>query len=205
MERKRKLKIIQLTLLLTGLIIFFLTYSKEIFLVEKNVSSVIAKQEAIKDLNMKDNSSKNIFENIEYSGLDLSGNRYIIKSVSAQTNNIDENLINMFAVTASFFFKDGTILNIKSELGEYNNSTFDIKFSKNIIADYEKSSLEAQYAEYSNSLGFLTISDNVIIKDLQGNLVADKLVFDINNQNLKIEKYKDDRISIILKTNEKSF
>ena len=80
-----------------------------------------------------------------------------------------------------------------------------IKFSKNIIADYEKSSLEAQYAEYSNSLGFLTISDNVIIKDLQGNLVADKLVFDINNQNLKIEKYNDDRISIILKTNEKSF
>lgn len=205
MERKRKLKIIQLTLLLTGLIIFFLTYSKEIFLVEKNVSSVIAKQEAIKDLNMKDNSSKNIFENIEYSGLDLSGNRYIIKSVTAQTNNLDENLINMFAVTASFFFKDGTVLNIKSELGEYNNSTFDIKFSKNIIADYEKSSLEAQYAEYSNSLGFLTISDNVIIKDLQGNLVADKLVFDINNQNLKIEKYKDDRISIILKTNEKSF
>jgi len=205
MERKRKLKIIQLTLLFTGLIIFFLTYSKEIFLVEKNVPSVIAKQETIKDLNMKDNSSKNIFENIEYSGLDLSGNRYIIKSVSAQTNNIDENLINMFAVTASFFFKDGTILNIKSELGEYNNSTFDIKFSKNIIADYEKSSLEAQYAEYSNSLGFLTISDNVIIKDLQGNLVADKLVFDINNQNLKIEKYKDDRISIILKTNEKSF
>ena len=205
MERKRKLKIIQLTLLFTGLIIFFLTYSKEIFLVEKNVPSVIAKQETIKDLNMKDNSSKNIFENIEYSGLDLSGNRYIIKSVTAQTNNLDENLINMFAVAASFFFKDGTVLNIKSELGEYNNSTFDIKFSKNIIADYEKSSLEAQYAEYSNSLGFLTISDNVIIKDLQGNLVADKLVFDINNQNLKIEKYKDDRISIILKTNEKSF
>jgi len=204
MKRKKKLKVIQLSLLFVGVIIFFLTYSKEIFLIEKKTPPEMTKKEVL-ELDIEDNSNKNIFYNIEYSGLDLSGNRYIIKSVSAQTNNIDENLINMFAVTASFFFKDGTILNIKSELGEYNNSTFDIKFSKNIIADYEKSSLEAQYAEYSNSLGFLTISDNVIIKDLQGNLVADKLVFDINNQNLKIEKYNDDRISIILKTNEKSF
>jgi hypothetical protein len=204
MERKKKLKVIQLSLLFVGVIIFFLTYSKDIFLVEKKNLTKIARQEVL-DLNIDDNSSKNIFYNIEYSGLDLSGNRYKIKAISAKTNTIDENLIDMSGVTATFFFKDGTILNINSELGEYNNSTFDIKFSKNIIADYEKSSLEAQYAEYSNSLGFLTISDNVVIEDLQGNLVADKLVFDINNQNLKIEKYKDDRISIILKTNEKSF
>lgn len=205
MERKRKLKLIQLTLLLTGLIIFFLTYSKGNFFSKKDISSKTSEDKFIENLNLEDDSNKNVFYNIEYSGLDFSGNRYMIKSTSAKTNNIDENLIDMIGVTATFFFKDGTILKIQSELGEYNNSTLDIKFSKNIIADYEKSTLKAQFAEYSNSLGFLTISDNVVIDDLRGNLVADKLVFDINEQNLKIEKYKDDRINVILKTNEKSF
>ena len=34
----------------------------------------------------------------------------------------------------------------------------------------------------SNSQGFLTFTDNVIVNDLQGNLVADKLLFDIKSQ-----------------------
>ena len=56
MERKKKLKVIQLSLLFVGVIIFFLTYSKDIFLVEKKNLTKIARQEVL-DLNIDDNSS----------------------------------------------------------------------------------------------------------------------------------------------------
>ena len=71
----------------------------------------------------------------------------------------------MTGVTAIFYFKDGTTLKIKSHFGEYNNNTLDINFKSDIKAVYGKSTLEAQYAEYSNSQGLLTVTDNVIIND----------------------------------------
>ena len=52
---------------------------------------------------------KDIFYNIQYSGLDLSGNRYIIKSKEAE-NDKKKKLVNMKFVEAVFYFKDDTIL-----------------------------------------------------------------------------------------------
>jgi len=156
-------------------------------------------------INNKENANGNVFYNIEYSGLDLAGNRYILKSQSAINNSLDSDLIDMTGVTAVFYFKDGTILKIKSNFGEYNNSTLDINFKSDIKAEYGESTLEAQYAEYSNSQGFLTVTDNVIVNDVQGNLVADKLLFDIKSQILEIETFNDKRIRVNVDTNEKRF
>ena len=100
---------------------------------------------------------------------------------------------------------DVEIMKIKSDYGEYNNITLDINFKSNIVAEYEESTLKAQYAEYSNSQGFLAVSDNVIVNDIQGNLVADKLLFDIKSQTLKIETFNDERISVNVDTDEKRF
>ena len=156
-------------------------------------------------INNKENANGNVFYNIEYSGLDLAGNRYILKSQSAINNSLDSDLIDMTGVTAVFYFKDGTILKIKSNFGEYNNSTLDINFKSDIKAEYGESTLEAQYAEYSNSQGFLTVTDNVIVNDIQGNLVADKLLFDIKSQILEIETFNDKRIRVNVDTDEKRF
>ena len=46
----------------------------------------------------------NVFFNIEYSGFDLSGNRYILKS-KARTNKDNEELIFMTDVEAFFILK----------------------------------------------------------------------------------------------------
>ena len=87
----------------------------------------------------------------------------------------------------------------------YNNKNLDIKFKKNIIANYEKSILKAQFAEYSNVLGNLIISDNVIVNDIQGNLKADKLVFDVNDKTLQIESFNNNKINVNVNTDEKRF
>ena len=176
MDRKKKLKIVQLCLISIGILALVFTYSDKINLKKKSSSTQELKKEIDDNMtNNKENAKGNVFYNIEYSGLDLAGNRYILKSQSAINNSLDSDLIDMTGVTAVFYFKDGTILKIKSNFGEYNNSTLDINFKSDIKAEYGESTLEAQYAEYSNSQGFLTVTDNVIVNDIQGNLIADKL------------------------------
>ena len=109
-----------------------------------------------------------MFYNISYSGIDLSGNRYVLKSKIAKTRLENDEIIDMTEVEAVFYFKDDTKLNVSSKFGQYNNKTLDMSFKKNVKANYQKSVLFAEAAEYSNSKSLLTISDKVRVIDTRG-------------------------------------
>tara|TARA_B100000886_G_scaffold303867_1_gene234759 strand:- start:15 stop:617 length:603 start_codon:yes stop_codon:yes gene_type:complete len=192
-ERKRKIKIIQFTLLVVGLFIIFFTYIKK----ENTTDNKIITSKAQKKIKeqLESNSERDVFYNIEYSGLDLAGNRYVLKSTEATTDKSNQDIINMKLVDAIFYFKDGTVLNIISETGTYNNKTLDMYFYGKVKADYMESKLFAEKAEYSNSESFLVITKNVIIEDTRGTMVADKLFFDIKKQTLKIVAFNDNKIN----------
>ncbi len=199
-KRKKKLILIQLTLFILGLIIAYFTYynkdkisNREI--VRENIQKKITEELKKKDLN----EEGNVFYNIEYSGFDLQGNRYVLQSEEAITNNINSELIQMKKIKAIFYFKDDTILYIWSDIGVYNNKTLDMEFEYNVRANYNNSKLFAEKAEYSNSKGFLTITKNVRINSSEGNLMADKLLFDIKNQNLNIASFNNNKINANIK------
>ena len=196
-ERKKKIKIIQVTLLLVGMMIIFFTYIKRENISDEKIISSEA-QKKIKQ-QMESQSEQDIFYNIEYSGLDLAGNRYILKASEATTDKLNQDIINMKFTTAIFYFKDGTVLNVSSETGVYNNKTLDMLFSNEVKASYIESTLFADKAEYSNSDGFLTITKNVIIEDSRGTMIADELLFDIKKQTLKIAAFKDNKINANIK------
>ena len=80
----------------------------------------------------------------------------------------------------AFYFKNGSVLKISSEKGIYNK-TLDMVFN-NIKALYENSKLYAQKAEYSNSGGYLIVSEEVEVNDIKGKIKADKLFFDIKSK-----------------------
>ena len=193
-ERKKKLRLIQFTLLLIGLAVIIFTYTGTI----KNSKEVIVSKETQEKIK-KQASSKNskdgdIFYNIEYNGLDLSGNRYILKSKEAYSNKLSQEIVNMKSVEAFFYFKDNTILKLFSNKGIYNNKTLDMSFYNNVKAFYQNSELFSEKAEYSNSKGYLIVSGNVKVKDIKGTIVADELLFDIKKQTLDIESF-DDKIN----------
>ena len=192
-DRIKKLRIIQISLLVIGCMIIFFTYSQLSFSKKENIISQVNK-EKIDKISVNQEQNNDVFFNIEYSGLDLAGNRYILKSKEAYNNKSVQEIVNMKSVEAIFYFKDDTVLNVRSEVGVYNNITLDMSFDKNVKAVYEGSVLFAQKAEYSNSKSFLTISDKVKIKDIRGTIVADKLLFDIKNQTLNIASFNDGKI-----------
>jgi len=203
MERKKKLKIIQLSLLLLGLILIFFTYTN------KNTNNqAFDNIETIEKKNTSDeeiDDEYNVFYNIEYSGIDLSGNRYMLRSEEAKSKKLEQEIINMKGVTAFFYFKDDTILEIRSKFGIYNNKTLDMKFSQEIQANYKNSVLNANSAEYLNSEGSLKISGDVSLVDTKGKLSADILFFDLKKQSLDIESNNNNYVNTVLELNEKKF
>ena len=111
----------------------------------------------------------------------------------------------METVHAIFYFKDNTILYIWSDKGVYYNKNFDMKFSNNVKAEYMDSKLFAEKANYSNTENYLSIYENVRIDDIKGNLIADKLLFDIKKQNLAITSFNDGKITANVKLDEIRF
>jgi len=194
MDRKKKVRIIQLSLLIVGTLIIFLTYYGK----NENFDEQIISKESQKKIEERlanQTQDGDVFYNIEYSGLDLAGNRYILKSKEAINNKTNEEIIKMKFVEANFFFKDDTILRVKSDNGIYNNKTLDMTFVDNVEAFYEGNELFALKAEYSNSKSFLNITGNVKVKSNQGTMVADSLLFDIKKQTLNIASLDDDKIN----------
>ena len=194
-ERKKRLILIQASLLLIGILVIIFTYKDN----RKNSSREeiipIETQEKIKKKIASQTQDGDVFYNIEYSGLDLAGNRYILKSKEAVNNENSQDVVDMKFVEAVFYFKDDTVLNVWSDSGLYNNRTLDMNFSGNVRAEYEGSKLFAQKAEYSNSKSYLTITEKVKIDDMKGTMFADKLLFDIKKQTLNIASFKDGKVN----------
>ena len=133
MNRKKKLKIIQLGLLLTSLIILVFSYSNRFKLTDKTIISKEIQKKV--DQQLSDQSDKgDSFYNISFSGLDLSGNRYILNAVEAKNDKIKPEIIYMKEIDAIFYFKDGTNLKIFANKGVYNNKSLNMVFEKNIEA-----------------------------------------------------------------------
>ena len=193
-ERKKKLRIIQITLLLLGTSILYFTYSNKSKIPDENIISEEIQKKIEKQISEKPLDS-DVFYNIEYSGLDLAGNRYILKSKEAFSEKTNQEIVQMKSVEALFYFKDDTMLEVRSDFGTYNNKTLDMSFKQNVEATYEGSNLFAQKADYSNKKGYLTISDKVKISDSRGTMVADKLYFDIKKQTLNIASFNDKKIN----------
>ena len=206
MNRKKKIKVAQISLFLLGIFIIYSTYYGEKLNLKKRILSDTTKNKIIKDI--KDSKTKdadNIFYNVKYSGIDLSGNRYILTSKEAITSATNESILEMRDVQAKFYFKDDTVLDVTSSTGTYNNQSLDMKFENNVIMTYSNNWLTADNAEYSNSGNYLLIKNNVKAKSDMGNINADKLFFDLKIQKLDIGSFEDNNINANIKIDEKRF
>ena len=193
-DRKKRLIFFQITLLILGILIIFFTYSNQ----QKYSSKKIIPKETQEKIQIQladPNQKGDVFYNIEYSGLDLAGNRYILKSKEAYNNPFNLETVSLKSVDAVFYFKDDTILYVSSEEGVYNNKTLDMIFIGNVKAKYEDSKLFARRAEYSNSKSLLTVTEKVKVIDERGTVFADKLFFDIKKQTLDISSFNKSKVN----------
>ena len=194
MDRKKKLRIYQIILLISGTLIILLMFVKKNIPTEEKIISDNLKKIIDEQKSNSDSKDSNTFYNVKYSGLDLKGNRFSIISNEGTTSDLNSNLVKMKGVTANFYFKDNSNLEISSKEGTYNNESLNIIFKTDVKALYENSELYADQAEFSNSNNYLKVYNNVKIIDPKGTMLADQLIFDINTKTLKITSLKNNKI-----------
>ena len=142
---------------------------------------------------------KNYFEDVEYNGIDSNGNRYKLKSQIASFDDESPELVNMIGMNATFYFKNGTILNVSGNTGKYNNKTNDMEFRDDVKVSQAENKIFADNLDYFNLERLIKVYGNVKGKSLDGNFTSDILNLDIDNQSADILMKNNEQVNINLK------
>ena len=189
-SRKKNLLLIQLTILLVGLALLYNTYR------DKNKKEL----ETFIKIETETSPDTNSFTDIEYSGFDLNGNRYVLKAGRADFKTETPELINMKEVIADFYLKDNTVLTVISEEGLYNNVTLDMSFENNVQTNYLTHSLFSDLLSYSNSNAKLIATGNVRGESIdKGEFSADNAEYDLASKTLNFSMFGNKQVNVKLK------
>ena len=193
-SRKKRILTIQIIIFIIGSLLVFFTYYNKNNVSDFKKNSDLVKQNSSDTL--ENDQNINTFENIEYKGIDLNGNRYVIMSEKASFDVNKPELIDMKIMSAIFYFKDGTILRVKGDYGTYNNKSNDMEFRENIIANYIDNNLYADNLDYLNSKNLLTIYGNVKTESIKGNISADNIEIDISKRTVDLSMFGNGEVKV---------
>jgi hypothetical protein len=188
-----KTKFIQITLLLLAFLLIFFTYFLNL---KKKQTSTNLDQIKTIEPDREKKKTANTFVDVQYSGLDRNGNRFIITSKYADFETDRSNIIRMEEVLCIFYFKDQTSMTVQSSYGIYNNVTDDIEFTENVKMNYLENVLFSEKVNFFNVKNELLIEGNIKTKSPKGELQADRLDFDLNSKKLKISMDSNEKVNI---------
>lgn len=195
-HRKKKLLLIQISIFIFACSLIFFSYYNQNSQILPEVNKSNNSIEKKKLLTEKES---NTFENVEYNGIDLNGNRYLIKSENADFDVDKPELINMKVMQSIFYFKDGTTLYVTGDYGTYNNKTNDMTFRDNIVALYLDNKLYADNLDYFNTKSLLIVYGNVQSESPEGNIEADNLKVDLSTKTLNLSMFNNNGVKVKLK------
>ena len=187
-----KKKLFQLFLFSFALLIIFLTYFSNFQ--KKQTITETKKDETINEEFLVEGVNR--FENVEYQGIDKTGNQFTIGSNFAEFEKERPEIIKMEIVKCIFTFKDNTTLTVTSDKGTYNNVTNDMNFSENVRMDYLENVLYSDRASFNNYENQLLVAGNIKGEGPTTDLQADELDFDLNTKDLKISMYNKERVKV---------
>lgn len=187
--KKIVIKIILFFLIL--LICFF--FYKKYFTTKENIVKDISKDQ-IENTENPNNLIKNLKYNVKFENR----TQYTITSnLSEITYQDGEEIVLMQTVKAIFKDKDGSILEIISDKAEFNNSTYNTNFNKNVKITYLDNSIQSEKLLLNFEENVVTISDNIIYEGIQGLMKTDNIKIDLISKSVEVfMNNKTDKIEI---------
>ena len=190
MNKKTLVQLLLLSIvLLITLVIFFKYFNKE---------TALQKQENLKKETSKVlNNKSNIIKDIEYFSKDEYGSTYNIKAESGEINVDDPNILFLKNVKAKISTSNSEDIFIKSDFAKYNSKNLDTNFFENTKVEYEDNIIDCRYLDllFKNNLAILY--EDIIFKNLQTKLLADRLEIDLITKNSKLSmKNNEEKINI---------
>ena len=179
-----KKALIQITLFSIIVLILF-----SIFMTYRNINKL--NTEELRDIEEKSlNTGKiqdtNIIKNIEYFSKDENNNEYRIKSEFGKIDPKKPNLILMENVFAQIALKDSSPITISSNFALYDNISYNTNFYENVNLEHKYHKINSEKIDLTFDENLVFISGNVIYKNLDAKLEADKIRIDLISKDVKI-------------------
>lgn len=196
MQRKVFLQFFLLSVITVIIFFFYRVY----FINDKSnisVEKIIDKDKEI----FESNQSSNVISDIEYIATDSKGSSYLIKSKIGEINSTQSNLINLKQVTAIINFENSSPVKISSDKALYDNVNYDTEFEGNVIVSYINHTITSDNLNLYFKKDIADIFNNVVYKNLNTTLQADKIEIDLLTKNSNI--YMDNSFQKIKVINKK--
>ena len=179
----QKKTFLQLILTLFIIVIFVTFYNK--YFAEKKIAINVPENLVVKK-NELEKTKSNLIHNIKYTSVDKGGDYYVIKSELGELNTNQPELILMKKVQAKINFKNSSSVIISADNAIYNNISYNTSFYDNVLIDYTDHVIKANNFDLNFEKNLGIISNNIIYKNLNTQLEADKIEIDLITKNLKI-------------------
>ena len=190
----KKQKKIQLLLISSGLVLFFITY---LYYPSINKNKTLDSKSNVEDVVEFENLDQSTtFENVEYKGLYDLNTPFKIKSDSAYILNDDPDLVYMQNMRVILFLDDERIVNITSNKGRYNKVTYDCFFEENVVASDGITKIFAENMDLLATENTANIYNNVRLDNPEGNLFADIVNYDFNTKNFKVSMFDEESVQM---------
>ena len=180
----QKKNILQIILFLIIIIIIFGIY----LLSQKNQNIKLLKKNDIQESILEENTDNdsNLMKDIEYLSKDNNGNQYKINSNFGQIDDKNQDLILMTNVKAIISLSNKEKILIFSDFARYNSKNYETDFYDNVKLNYISHNIQAQKLNLSFENNLVSMSDNIIYKNLDTNIIADKLEINLLNKETKV-------------------
>ena len=184
----------QLTLLLTGLILFILTY---IYYPNLNKNKFLKNQTIQKDAEGNlDNNQDTSFENVKYKGFYNFDKLFTVEAEEAIILDEEPDVVYMNNMHVILHLNDGRIVNITSNKGEYNKITYDCFFENNVKAADGETEIFSENLDLLATKNSVEIYNNVILNYTTGSLRADKIDYNFETKYFKVSMFDDKTIKM---------
>ena len=195
MNNKTIFQVVLLLLVLFLSIFFYLNYF------HKKDSKLTSKNDGITDTDNSESLEGTTIKEILYESYDNEGNKFIIKSKSGTFDKKKENEINMVNVEAQINLTNGTFISLVSDTARYNSFNSNTKFINNVKLVYLNHKINSDNIDVIFTESKLEAYNNLIYRNSDINLLADKVELDLLTKNTKIFMFDNSKVKIIKEYN----
>ena len=190
--------LIQITLLI--IIVLILATFFTFYLSKKGKNLVLKERDQKEFLVENQDSELNVIKDITYIAKDDKENLFKIESKFGKINPEEPDVVLMDNVTAIITLRNREKIIISSDHAIYNSKSYETNFYDNVLLEYIEHNIVSEniYLSFENNL--VSISNNIIYKNLNSEMNADEIVMNLITKEIKIFMHNsDNKIQILSK------
>ena len=169
------------------MVIFLISFFfLKIYFIKKNITNTSKNVETINNEKILNEKKSNLIYNIEYVSEFKDGDFYVISSEFAEIIHNKTELIKMKKVIATINLNSSMPIKIYADNAIYNDINNNTNFYGNVLMTYNMHIINSDNLDLMFEKNLVVLSNNIIYKNLNTKLEADKVEVNLITKNSKI-------------------